>query len=431
MSTINEIHQEANRLRKGKNFAEALPLYDKVWAETGDKYDGAGLLSCLRKLKLYDRAIPLAKDLIKRFPDFGWVKNEVIWTYVSGKLKSINEKSPLDVIIKVANEILSFEPVDLARKITVFRILKAAKSSGNWECVYDWTDKLSPDNLSTEPMVDDRGRKGWCDQSLWYNYRAKSLIEIGKPEEVLEFIDETIEKHPKQKKFFFRLKALALYKLEKFKESEECYKSLCARRQVDWWLLHEYAKVVRDRGGKEQAIKLMCRASASNRKLELMVGLFKDIGFLCKDIGNNEVSRAHFALSALIRGEQEWSVPDDISQAMVELNSIIGNDDAPVTIKEAYANCYKEWVRVSGPEEEQHSNLRRKSRRDLMGVVSFGSKDRSFCFIQAESESFFCFKSDIPKEVSDGETVYFSAVPSFDKKKNRDSWRATNISKIN
>jgi MoaA/NifB/PqqE/SkfB family radical SAM enzyme len=33
-------------------------------------------------------------------------------------------------------------------------------------------------------------------------------------------------------------------------------------------------------------------------------------------------------------------------------------------------------------------------------------------------------KSDLPKEITDGATLIFDAIPSFDKKKNKESWKA-------
>ena len=428
MNDINELHQEASKLRKEGEFTKALALYDKLWPETLDQYDGAGLLNCLRKLQQYDRAVPFATELIKKYPDFEWAKNEVIWTLVSGKLNNLSENCSLYDVIEVANEIMKLGPSELAQKLTVFKVLKAAKKAGNWECVSNWSNKINPDNLNTTPMTDAKGREGWCDQSLWYNYKAKCLIEMGKPEDVLLFIDKIIEKYRKQNKFFSRFKAQALYKLGKLNESAECYEFLCSNKSVDWWLLHEYSRVVRDKGDFDQALKLMYRAAKSNRKLELMVSLFQEIGLLCMQKGKNEVARTHITLSSLIRDQQEWSVLDINSNTILELNSKIGNTDAPKTIKQALEYCNEEWDSVLGLRTDKKIPQDRKPRRGLRGKVLLGKPERSFCFIHSEkNESFFCSKSDLPEGINDRETVGFSAISSFDKKKNKESWKAVNV----
>ena len=95
MSDLTKDKHEANKLRKAGNFEEALPLYRNLWKETGDAFDGAGLLHCLRKLKLFDEAIIFADELIVKYSDFDWCQNEVIWTYIQGILDKINEEEPL------------------------------------------------------------------------------------------------------------------------------------------------------------------------------------------------------------------------------------------------------------------------------------------------------------------------------------------------
>ena len=60
MTNLFEQKNKANALRKNGDFEEALIIYRDLWNENGDKFDGAGLLHCLRKLELFDEAIILA-----------------------------------------------------------------------------------------------------------------------------------------------------------------------------------------------------------------------------------------------------------------------------------------------------------------------------------------------------------------------------------
>ena len=75
MTDLTGQKRKANQLRKAKNFGEALPLYRDLWKETGDKFDGAGLLHCLRKLELFGEALVFADELIDKYPDFDWCRN--------------------------------------------------------------------------------------------------------------------------------------------------------------------------------------------------------------------------------------------------------------------------------------------------------------------------------------------------------------------
>lgn len=430
MTNLTEQKQKAIGFRKTGNFKEALLLYRNLYKKTGDEFDGAGLLHCLRKLELFDEAIIFADELIVKYPDFDWCRNEVVWTFIQGVSNKLGEEESLEKVIEAANKIMSFHPTGLARKLTVFKVLKSAKSSNHWEIVNEWVIKIAPDSLSAKPMTDNSGREGWSDQSLWYNYRINGLIKKGNKKEAINTVDEILEQFPKQRKFFLRLKALANYLLGKLPESEKIYKNLCSGYKPDWWMLHEYAKAVRDIGRREDALKIMYQAASGSSKLESMVSLFVDIGMLCKELGKYEEARAHLVLCKYVRNEKGWTVPESIINTVNDLNKIIGNNKEPSSLKEALRICRNEWSKLLCKENDlkNSSHKNRKVKKGLVGKVSLGRSDRPFCFIIAKDEqSFFCYKSDLPPNITDGSEVTFNAIPSFDKKKNKESWKASNI----
>jgi len=430
MTNLTERKQKANELRRAGNFEEALLLYRNLWKETGDKYDGAGLLHCLRKLELFNEAISFAEELIAKYPDFNWCRNEVIWTLISGTLYKLEETEPLEKVLQVSQKIMDFNPDYLAAKMVVFKILKSAKTANDWETINEWVVKIDPNSLSTEPMTDSSGRKGWSDQSLWYNYRINGLVKKGDPNKAIILVDEILERFPKQRKFFLRLKALAYYLLDNLNEAEKIYQNLCSSYKHDWWMLHEYAKVVRDIGRKEYALKLIYQAASGHSRLESMISLFEDIGMLCKEMEKYEEARAHLVLCKYIRYEKGWNVPESITKTVDDLNNIITNNNEPSSLKEALSICRNEWSKLLGKEKDLKnlSYKNRKVKKGLVGKVSLGRSDRPFCFINSkDQQSFFCYKSDLPHDIADGNKVTFDAIPSFDKKKNRESWKALNI----
>ncbi len=425
-----EQKQRANELRKEGKFKDAFLLYEELWKDTQDKYIAAGLLHCLRKLELFERAIPFADDIIAKYPDFEWCKKEVIWTYIHGVFEKLKGDEPLENILGLAQKLMSFNPDGLAAKKIVFTVIKAAKALNDWDAVDEWASKLNPDTLSANPMIDSLGREGWSDQSLWYNYKIKSLIEREQPQVALDLVDQISERFPKQRKFFLRLKGLAHYRLNELTESKKVYQKLCSSHKPDWWLLHEYAKVLRDEDQKDEALKIMYQAANSHPKLEAMVTLLVDIGNLCEELGKNEEARAHFTLCKYVREEQGWTIPHSIASAIDKLDRLIENSQGPLSLKEALNLCRPEWKRLAGEEEKLSLQKERKPRRELIGKVILGKSEQSFCFIITQNkEPFFCFKSDLPKDIKNEEEVAFNAVPSFDKKKNKESWKAVDIKK--
>lgn len=140
-------------------------------------------------------------------------------------------------------------------------------------------------------MSGESGREGWSDLSLWYNYRINGLIESRNIKEAEKLVDSILGRFPKQQKFFLRLKALANHITGNLPGAEALYKQLCNKPRPDWWILHEYARVVRDLGRKEDALNLMCQAASNQSRLGPMVSLIEDIGNLLKELEKYEESR--------------------------------------------------------------------------------------------------------------------------------------------
>lgn len=435
MSDIAELKQKANELRKAKAFEEALPIYKILWKETGDRFDGSGLLHCLRKLELFDEAIALADVLITKYPDFDWCRNEVKWTYLQGMLGKSSEHDSLEKILDKANKIISLNPKDIAAKTVVFRVLKAAKATGHWDTVNEWVVKIEPDSLDVNRSRNDLNVEGWADQALWYNYRIRGILEKAgaDTEEIKQAISmatDASERFPKQRRFFLRLKAWGNYILGDLDESEKIYQGLCSGNKADWWLLHEYGKVVKDLGRREDALRLMCLAARSNPRLESMITLFADIGMLCIEIEDLQAARAHILLNRYIRDEQGWASPKTITDTIDGLNQSIGDGKEPDSLTEALRICRIKWKEIVGEEDSLDGSAlkKRKAMYGLSGKVNLGRSDHPFCFIITQNgQSFFCYKSDLPPNTADGSEVTFEALPSFDKKKNKESWKASNV----
>ena len=64
----------------------------------------------------------------------------------------------------------------------------------------------------------------------------------------------------------------------------------------------------------------------------------------------------------------------------------------------------------------------------LKGKLKMGPLERPYCFLLSDGTgSYYCRKSDLPTGITDGVMLQFDAIPSFDKKKNQESWKAINV----
>jgi len=425
-----EMSKEANDLRKKREFEKALPLYQELSKDDSDSYSAAGLLHCLRKLHLFEEALALCIPANQRHLALDWYRNEVIWTLIQGKLREPDESAPVDEVVSAAEQILALEPKGtVAKWAIVRRVLKVAKLRNRWDIVSKWIERVNPDELSTTPMKDDRGRDGWSEQSIWHNYRIRSEIEIGDRQQAIVGAQRAIGLFPQQAKFFKRLEALGNFRLGRLVEAELLYSKLIGGRS-DWWILNEHARVLRDLGKLQEAVGLMCKAALSNKKLELLVTLFSEIGFLCHKIELKQDARNHLVLCKHVREEQGWSIPQAVSSVIAELDRELSDIAGPRDLNSALAECEKFWRRTVGDQNDSREPFLkgREAKKMLKGKLKMGPTERPYCFILSDArESYFCRKSDLPKGATDGATLQFDAMPSFDKKKNQESWKAVKV----
>ncbi|MGG0569096.1 hypothetical protein ABE033_10380 [Priestia megaterium] len=426
----NLYHQKelAKTYRKNNNYHEALTLYKELWETTHDKYDATGYLHCLRKLKKFTEAIPLAKELEKQYSDFNWCRIEIIWTYISGILNNLEDGDSLGKTIQVAQRIMSLNPDEVALQKTVFTVLKKAKQLKKWDVCCDWIDKLDPDKLSDTSIKTDKGDTGWNYQLIWYHHKIRCLIHQRNLEEAVEKADLAIKKSKQQKKYFQRLKAVAFQEQGYIQEAEEIFSELCNAPKADWWMLHDYALLLKSKGENKVALQMMYKAACFAFRLEGTIGMIQDIVTINTELNRIEEAFYHLHLYKAIRERNKWKVPE---QVLKQLEDISEKQDYPyeVSFNEARRRCETYWGK-----NQKNLDFRKKGhkvKKGLNGRLTRLKVGVPFCFIQTnDKDSFFCYVSDIPGKVNEGAKVTFDVIPAFDKKKQKESWKATNISLV-
>lgn len=421
-------HQKelAKTYRKNGSFKEALPLYKELWENTHDKYDGAGYLHCLRKLKKFDEAIPLAKELEKQYCDFNWCRIEIIWTYISGILNNLEDGDSLGKTLQVAQSIMKLNPDEVALQKTVFTVLKKAKQFKKWDVSCEWVDKLDPEKLTDEPIKTDKGDTGWNYQLIWYHHKVRCLIHQEKLEEAVVKADLALQKSNQQAKYFQRLKAIALQEQGHIQKAEEIFLELCNRPRADWWMLHDYALLLKEKGEKEEALQLMYRAASLAFRLEGIIAMIEDIVIINRELNRIEEAFYHLHLYRTIREKNKWKVSEQVTKKLKNIGEEHGYP-LEVSFNDARRRCEKYWSQATTKRSTPTKKIQ-KVRKGLRGKLTRLKAGVPFCFIQTkEKDSFFCYVSDIPEQVREGTTVKFDLIPAFDKKKQKESWKATNI----
>lgn len=429
MNNIQQQKQQANDLRKQGRIQEALPLYKELYdSSTKDKFDVAGYLHCLRKLKKYEEAVTIAEENEKQYSDFNWCRIEIIWTYI-GSLKSKSENTPLGSIVPIATKILTLNPDNLQKNTTVLLVLKKAKQFKKWEIACDWVDKINPDTLDKDPIILEKGPTPWSNFLIWHHHKIRCLIHQNKYPEAIEMVNSIITETKQVSKYFRVLEATAYELMGQPNVSIQILTDLCKYRNVDWWVVHQIANVLRNNGEKEKALEKMYHAANLSYKIESIVTLLHDIALLCKELHRMEESYYHILLCKLVRKKMEWTVKEDVEQLIQETSLVINNNHKNINLKEVLQKCQTYWGKTIADDSRHQKEMKTKKelKRALKGTVYQVKQDKPFCFIKTQSESFFCYKSEIKDEAVDGLKVQFDVVPSFDKKKQQKSFKAANV----
>ncbi len=430
MVNRSELRSQAKELRLAANYKGSLPLYQELWEETKAEVDAAGVLYCLRKEKEYDKAFSFTEHINAGPYKMDWLKNELAWTYIEGRLLKYTNDITVSQVIETANKVLELNPDPIAVKTAVFIVLKAAKQHNRWDIIDEWASKVDPNSLSSDPIM-TKNRPGWSDQSSWYNYRIRSYIELGYNDKALELVKTIEDRFPRELKHFLRLKGLAAFRLGLLQDAMDVYKRLCAVPKPDWWFLHEYANVIREMAQKddnvsmkEQALELMCRAAddvARSNKLEAMLKILWDIANISTELKREEASLPHLLLLKLIREDNGWPISLQVSEDIQRFSLKFGNNYLSKTKCELLNECRKIWSNAMTHQKVLLDSIK------VTGKVILGPENRLYCFIIAGERNCFCPKSKLPPGLKEGDLVKAEIISAFDSKKKQDGWKAIKV----
>jgi tetratricopeptide (TPR) repeat protein len=422
-------HQKAKELRKAGQYDQAIALYKPIWEEKKDLFDGAGLLYCYRKNIDYSEAISVADYISRKYKDIEkrkeneWPRNEAVWVYIYGVLNKYDEKVKISDVGVMLEKILKLEPQPKDKNKAILKALKLAKDADEWVFVDKFAQLIDSLTLDKKPMILIDGREGWSQYATWLNYRIQGLLENNNLDGAINILEkEDLKQFPKQKRHFLHLKGKSYHRKGLNVEASEIYKEISSGQKPDCWILHEFALVKKALAFREEALSMLYQAANLGNDLKFMVNIFCDIGDICVELSKDEIARAHYVLSKYIRIDQGWRVSETLSNKISTVNKKIGAEKEPKSFQEALNMCKQEWQTVKADAV---------SEKAITGSVAGITNERPYCFINGDDKRvFFCFKTDLPKGIINGSKVRFDVVSSFDKKKNKEGWKALNITNM-
>lgn len=435
MSDFNTLKNQAEQYRKNNNFAEALPLYKKLWEEyreSCNEWIGWGYAYCLKQQEKYLEALNICREVYKMNSDFEMIKTIYAWCIYYTEIaidRVIDEEQFLkagNAIIKLTNKEDKYSPYI----ITVFKILDYLSKKQPYQAglILEWTDKLNPDTLDTESFVfidkDGKSRELPSKKEQYYMYLTKALLEKEMYKECItanENALKTFNKFHYDNDIWFKWRIALSYKgLKDYDKALHLLKNILLLKK-EWFVQKEIAEIYFLQGKMQEAMNYALDAALNSGTPEMKINLFKLLFDIL--ISNNQLNEAkkHLEYIYLLKKDSSNKVDEKILELIKQHNI---NTSKSSNLKQLEKDLKELWYNLKFKNKEQYSGF-------IKTILSNGKAG----FIEAEDKKQYYFELKNFKGnsslIKQGLKVKFYLEEGFDKKKNKKSLNAVNITPNN
>lgn len=417
---------QAESLRKEHRYSEAAQIYATLWKQKPDPRVGWRLAFCRRKQGQLDQAESIARKALELAPGDSFVQSELGWVLYERHIKPAKESSDLGRVLYGARQILDLNPQDLLLKLVSLAVMKVAKERGQWAVVEEWSARLDPADLEKEAR-EVNGKKTMSEREVWYLQRTRALLELGRYHEALETAQAGLQDFPDEL-FLQRTIAQAQAELGRLDEGIALLQRLLNHPRADWYLYADLAGLEARAGRQDEAYRHFCTALLStNQGPEYKLGYLVALADLALELGQPVAAALHLALVKAVRMEKGWKVPPedlDIEQRVRQALAQQGLTwpELPQDSKGLEARCRQIW-----------KEGRTRGLTFYTGTVKEAPEQRKFTYIQPDGggEDVFVLVRDLPRDCqAKGCRVRYALEKTFDRKKNREAWRAVHVSRL-
>ena len=416
-------YENAEALRKSKNYLQALEQFTQIWQRNPSPFVGWRYAFCLRKVGKLEDAESVARQALRKYPEDKFTKSELGWILYEKELKPAKEEDDLGRAVHVANQILELNSDGIVLAKTALAVIKVAKNRKNWEVLLEWSNRLTPENLDSRPMMFD-GKRGMSDRETWYVSRARALLELEHFDEARQFAQAGLIEFPDEI-FLRRTAALSLARSGNLPDGIAEMRAILTHRRAAWYMKAELSELEYQAGNYSEAYRLICDAlSTSRQSEEYKLGYFVTLARIALSLGKLETAAEHTMLAKVIRSRKGWKIPSDLVKIEKDILAALQASN-------------KEWPELPQDTQQLGKLCRRRwqSGKDdgvqfYRGTVKPYPKGRYFAFIRRDDggEDVYVAVRDLPGNCNQpGSRVKFALRMSYDKKKERETVRATNI----
>ena len=290
-----EIRKELNkarRLYKAGKKEEAFEIYDMHFQENPDEFDH-------------------------------WDKIRYCWTIYYLHIRDSDDEDELVEYCEMVTEIVKQEDINESPVCVytqcVFKILVFYKRNHDWDCLLYWLDKLNPELLND--------KKGGSEDRIYpskkeeyYNFKSKALLECCEFEECIETSQKALDTFSQ-----FALNGDVWHKFRMAKSLRELdkpdealnYLEEVIKVQKDWFVYKEFAENYCRLDDYDNALKYARQGVTAKGPVNSKVNLYYIIYKILKDSDYNFAVK-HAELFLAIKLESNAEIPIEIEDMEID-----------------------------------------------------------------------------------------------------------------
>lgn len=426
-SDLIEKRKIAKEQRRSGYYSQAAELYEALWSEVSptDKWDGWGLAYCLNKLKKYNQAYQICKEVYKLDQNFEMIISQCSLSAFMTNIKYFPDDGDATELAGYANEIIKTtrnKRDDLFRIQTVLKMMDYSSNKRYWEKVIEWSDNIDFKDLSKE---DFKGKSGDgkdfrkpSDKETYYLKLSKALSKLNRNQECLDLCNEGLIDFP-QNVFLERYKGVSLSKLKYNEDAIAILKSVVLKKQ-DWFILKDLSAAYYRKGDYSKALEAFLEGAINSSRIpnpENRWELYYLGAKIYDKLGDEEKANKHLAIVVKLREENDWKIPDYL-EAEIQNRELDSVNNRLELFNELKTGWTAEKMKALPLKQGRVSNL-----------IADGKA--GFIKVDQEPDIFFNMRNKLNshERISKGDKVNFRVRKSFDKSKNQESLEAVFITK--
>lgn len=428
-----DLFQQASDYRRLKKYKACVQILRPLWDEdpmSFDEWNTWDYAYSLKELQQYEEALDICRLAYPRFSESRFISNLYAQCIFYTQFRTSQDKKDINILRKALDGMYKlsppYEPYSFT-SIASFRYCKELMKLNPipWGEIESVLLRMEPEllNKDTFKIKQPNGRTTELASQYeeWYSMMIRVKAGRSDVQELLKIIEEAKSKnikwHYNNDIWIKRKEAFAYHQLGQSEKAEQLLLEIL-RFKKDWFLYSDLGDVQTD---PKQKLKSWSKAALQRGKLEMKINLFGKIANLIEiDSSLKAIYQSHLILMLRIYLENGWNIPAKLEE---KLNHHAVDISAVNNAKEAYARLKTYWQENVG--EEKHKKK---------GGIAYLHNNGKSGIIKGDDgiDYFFSlrnYRGDV-KDLQVGHRFSFSYKKSFDRKKNKDSWMAYELTLI-